>query len=129
MNDLPTGAVLHVRIGEGWMANAQRARTALHAIERGKKVKPVFGVGFSDMGQLLAVFTTRRWELLGELRSIGPVTIAELARHLKRDYKNVHTDVTALMTWLAIEKLIDGRVQVPWSEIVVDLKLPQRLAA
>jgi hypothetical protein len=37
--------------------------------------------------------------------------------------------VTALAEWLAVERMDDGRVNVPWSEIVVDLKLPGRLAA
>jgi predicted transcriptional regulator len=77
------------------------------------------------MSQLLSAFTAKRWELLGELRASCPLTVAELARRLGRDYKNVHTDVLALQ-----DRLADGRVQVPWSEIVVDLKLPpQRLAA
>jgi predicted transcriptional regulator len=108
----------------------RRARAALHALEEGKKPKPHFSVGYADMGQLLAVFTPKRWVLLGELRASGPLTVAELARKLGRDYKNVHTDVLALQDWLAVERLHDGRVQVPWSEIVVDLKLPpQRLAA
>lgn len=123
-------SVLHVRVGEDWRANLQRARSALHALESGRKPKPHFAVGFSEISQLLGVFTAKRWELLGELRASGPLTVAELARRLGRDYKNVHTDVAALQDWLAVDQLDDGRVHVPWSEIVVDLKLPpQRLAA
>jgi predicted transcriptional regulator len=122
--------VLNVRVGEDWRASMRRARATLHALEEGKKPKPHFSVGYADMGQLLAVFTPKRWVLLGELRALGPLTVAELARRLGRDYKNVHTDVAALHDWLAVERLDDGRVRVPWSEIVVDLKLPpQRLAA
>ncbi len=123
-------SVLHVRVGEDWKANLERARATLHAVESGRKPKPHFAVAFSEISQLLSVFTAKRWVLLGELRASGPLTVAELARRLGRDYKNVHTDVAALQDWLAVERLDDGRVHVPWSEIVVDLKLPpQRLAA
>jgi predicted transcriptional regulator len=63
------------------------------------------------------------------LRQAGPLTVAELARRLNRDYKNVHTDVNQLIEWMAVERGDDGRVNVPWSEIVVDMKLPERVAA
>ena len=66
---------------------------------------------------------------MATLRAAGPLTVAELARQLGRDHKNVHTDVAQLIEWMAVERLEDGRVLVPWSEIVVDVKLPQRLAA
>ena len=59
----------------------------------------------------------------------GPLTVAELARRLHRDYKNVHTDVTQLIEWMAVERRDDGRVNVPWPEILVDMKLPERVAA
>ena len=81
------------------------------------------------MGQMLAVFTPQRWTLIAALRAAGPVTIAELARRLDRDYKNVHTDVGLLSEWWVVERGEDGRISVPWSEIVVDLKLPDQAAA
>lgn len=57
------------------------------------------------------------------------ITVAELARQLKRDYKNVHNDCERLIEWLALEKDENGLVFAPHSEIVVDLKLPDRRAA
>lgn len=63
------------------------------------------------------------------LRAAGPLTVAELARRLGRDDKNLHTDVTQLIEWMAVERMDDGRVNVPWSEIVVDMNLPERAAA
>ena len=129
MTTATEGAVLHVRVGEHWQAQAARARSVMKALEAGTRVAPQFGVGFADMGHAMSVFTQRRWELLTELRSGGPMTVAELARRLQRDYKNVHTDVAALVEWMAIERTEEGAIRVPWSEIVVDLKLPQPLAA
>ena len=78
---------------------------------------------------MLAAFTPRRWELIAALREAGPLTVAALARRLGRNYKNVHTDIAQLIEWMAVERRDDGRVHVPWSEIIVDMKLPQQLAA
>jgi len=126
---LPERTVLHVTVGEPVASNLARARSAMEALQRGKTPKPHFGVGFAQVGQMLAVFTPKRWELIARLRETGPLTTAELARKLERDYKNVHADVAALSEWLAVQRTEDGRVHVPWSGIVVDMKLPNRLAA
>jgi len=101
----------------------------MKAITRGEKVAPHFGVNFEQIGQMLAAFTPKRWELIAALREAGPLTVAELARLLRRDYKNVHTDVAQLIEWMAVERCDDGRVNVPWSDILVDMKLPERAAA
>ncbi len=121
--------ILNVKVGEKAKANLNRARTMMEALEHGDEVTPYFGIGFEDIGQMFAVFTPKRWDLLAALRESGPVTIAELARLLKRDYKNVHNDVEKLIEWLAVEKDEQGRVFVPYSEIVVDVRLPNRTAA
>ena len=126
---LPAKAVLHVSVGQPAANSLTRARIAMEALQRGKTPKPHFGVGFAEVGQMLAVFTPKRWELIARLRETGPLTIAELARKLDRDYKNVHADVAALSEWIAVQRTEDGRVHVPWSEIVVDMKLPNRLVA
>ena len=57
------------------------------------------------------------------------MTVAELARQLKRDYKNVYNDCERLIEWMAIEKDESGSVFAPYDEIVVDMKLPDRRAA
>jgi predicted transcriptional regulator len=120
---------LNVTVGESLQDASARAKAAMQAVQSGKKVAPYFGVSFAEIGQLLATFTPKRWELIATLRSHGPMSVAALARQLKRDYKNVHTDVTQLIEWMAIERREDGLVEVPWSEIVVDMKLPERVAA
>ena len=122
-------AVLHVRVGEDVHANLARAREAMEALQQGRRPKHHFAVGFAEVGQMLAVFTPKRWELIARLREIGPVTTAQLARTLERDYKNVHADVAALSQWLAVQRDEDGLVCVPWAEIIVDMKLPAQQAA
>ena len=121
--------VLHVLVGQTLGEASVRAAAVMKAVDAGRSVTPFFGAGFSEIGQMLAVFTPKRWELIAVLREAGPATVAELARRLQRHYKNVHGDVNVLIEWMAIERDADGRVSVPWSEIVVDLKLPGRLAA
>ena len=121
--------VLHVRVGESLHQTGQRAAGVMKALQAGRSVEPYFGVSFSEVGQMLAAFTPRRWELIAALRESGPLTVADLARLLRRNYKNVHTDVAQLIEWMAVERDGDGRVSVPWAEIIVDMKLPQQQAA
>jgi len=130
-NQTPVGAeaVLHVTVGESLAESGQRAVQGMEALQRGEPVRPHFGVSFTQMTQMLSAFTPRRWESVAVLREGGPMTVAELARRLGRHYKNVHTDVAHLIEWLAVERTEDDRVPVPWSEIIVDMKLPQRQAA
>jgi len=123
------GTTLHVRVGGDVEESLRRATDSMKAIERGQQPEPYFSVGFEDIGQMLAVFTPKRWELIGVLRSSGPLTVAELARRLRRDDKNVHGDVESLMEWMTVERDEQGCVFVPWSEIIVDMHLPKQAAA
>ena len=121
--------VLHLTVGEPMSASLARAAAAMKDAGRRKHTQPYFGVGFNDVGELFSVFTPKRWELIGVLREGGAITIAELARRLKRDYKNVYNDCERLIEWMAIEKNEDGLIYAPYDEIVVDMKLPDRRAA
>ena len=121
--------ILNVKVAEPLEESLARAAGTMEALERGDTPEPYFGVGFADIAQLFAVFTPRRWDLLAVLREGGPMSIAELARRVKRDYKNVHGDVEKLIEWRAVEKDAKGRIFAPYSEIVVDVRLPQGRAA
>jgi predicted transcriptional regulator len=120
---------LHVRVGEGADSALTRAASAMSALDQGRTPASHFEVGFEDVSQMFAVFTPRRWELLAALRKAGPISISALAKLLKRDYKNVHGDVTALMEWLAVDKNEQGLVYAPYADIKVDVHLPDRQAA
>ena len=123
------GKVLNVKVGETLQQAGKRAAEAMRAAKAGESVASYFGISFEQVGQMLAAFTPKRWELIAALREAGPMKVADLARHRGRNYKNVHTDVQLLTEWLAVERDDRGRVSVPWSEIVVDMKLPERAAA
>lgn len=122
-------AILHVKVGETLVEAGQRAARVMQALQAGQPVEPHFGISFTEVAPMLAAFTPRRWQLIAVLREQGPMTVAELARRLGRNYKNVHTDITQLVEWMAVERASDGRVSVPWSAIIVDMRLPQPLAA
>lgn len=121
--------ILNLKVGESLESTLARATETMNALEQGEAATPYFGAVFSNVGQLFSVFTPKRWDLLAALRASGPMTIAELARLLKRDYKNVHGDVEKLLEWQAIEKDEQGRIVAPYSEIVVDVRLPEGRAA
>lgn len=121
--------VLHLTVGEPMSVSLVRAASAMKAAKQGKRIQPYFGIGFEDVGSLFSVFTPKRWELIGALREGGAMTIAGLARQLKRDYKNVYSDCERLIEWTAIEKDESGLMFAPYNEIVVDMKLPDRRAA
>lgn len=89
----------------------------------GKKVKPYNGIGFESIAQFAAALTPKRWLLINTLKGIGPSSIYALAKKLERHYKNVHTDVTALVQLGIIEKDAEGKVFVPWDEIDVNMPL------
>jgi len=125
MND----RTLHVRVGEDASASLARAAQAMRMLEQAETPAPHFEVGFADVGQLFAVFTPRRWELLAALRKAGPLSISALARLLKRDYKNVHGDVATLIDWMAVEKDERGLIFAPYADISVEVHLPEQQAA
>ncbi len=121
--------ILTIKVGTSVQSSLALAQQMLERLEVGEEPAPYFGVGFKNVSQMLSVFTPKRWDLLAALREHGAMSIAELARTLQRDYKNVHNDVERLMEWLAIERDANGKIFTPYSEIVVDVHLPQQKAA
>ena len=121
--------ILTIKVGTSVQSSLSLAQQMLERLEVGEEPAPYFGVGFKNVSQMLSVFTPKRWDLLAVLREHGVMSIAELARTLQRDYKNVHNDVERLMEWLAIERDANGKIFTPYSEIVVDVHLPQQKAA
>lgn len=121
--------ILYVKVGQDPQVALKQFADTMAALEQDKTPEPYFGLGFENIAQLFSVFTPRRWELLASLRQSGPVSVAELARRVSRDYKNVYNDVAQLIEWQVVEKDAKGRVFTPYSEISVDVRLPNSDAA
>ncbi len=111
----------------GVQSGREAAASALRTWKRAQKGLapdlPVNQLFFEDMATLLKYLSPRRIELLQKLRIIGPINIRKLAFVLKRDYKNVYTDVSDLKHIGLIEENEVKQFSVPWDEISAKLSL------
>ena len=108
--------VVELRVGDARDA-LDRFEAAWNRRTEGLKVSRLRVLSLQDLPLLLRTLTPARWELLDRLRNDGPASIYQLAKRLGRDYKNVHTDVTALIAVGLIERQGDAGVSVPWDVI------------
>ena len=108
--------LLELRIGDARDA-LDRFEAAWNRRTEGRRAKPLHVLSMADLPLLLRTLTPARWELLERLRPTGPLSIYQLAKRLERDYKNVHTDVTALAQIGLIDRAADGRISVPWDVV------------
>jgi predicted transcriptional regulator len=113
--------VLHVEVSMLEDALAQFGG-ALERTMRGEENPLYEAVGFESVAELLGVLTPARWRLIAVLRRKGASRISDLARHLGRNYENVHSDLKALMEFDIVERDANGLVSVPWDEI--DVRVP-----
>ena len=111
---------LEIRVGPPRDA-LDRFEAAWNRAAEGGKVVPLRVLTLQDLPLLFRTLTPARWELLKALKG-EPVSIYQLAKRLGRDYKNVHTDVTQLMTLGLIERRADG-VAVSWDRVRGELAL------
>jgi len=108
--------LLELRIGDARDA-LDRFEAAWNRRLEARRMGTLHVLSMGDLPLLVRTLTPARWELLERLREAGPLSIYELAKRLRRDYKNVHTDVTALARIGLIERAADGGVSVPWDVV------------
>jgi len=95
-----------------------------HKASAGKKVTP--RLSFGSIKDLFSAITEKRLELLRHVAERqGVLNIRQLAQALGRDYKNVHTDVSALDELGLIQKGQKGVLTVPYDEIVIHAGLTE----
>ena len=113
---------LYVRVST--QADAlDRFEAAWHLASGRAPPPPLAMLSFADLPLLMKSIPPARWDLLKQLKSLGPATIFALAKHLARDYKNVHTDVSRLIELGLVERSPDGQVSVPWQAVRAELQL------
>ena len=78
---------------------------------------------FEDLETLLRVLTPKRWALLKSLKREGPMSVRALAKVLKRDYKNVHSDINVLERLGLTARTQSGEVTVPWESVIAEMRL------
>ncbi|GMV43739.1 MAG: hypothetical protein AMXMBFR64_54550 [Myxococcales bacterium] len=89
--------------------------------ESGANVTP--RLAFGSLRELFAAITERRLELLRFVARTEGLSIRQLAKHLERDYKNVHVDVTQLVELGLLERDTQGHLSAPFDEIVIRAEL------
>ncbi len=95
-----------------------------HKAKSGKRVTP--RISFGSIKDLFSAITEKRLELLRHVaEQQGTLNTRQLAQALGRDYKNVHTDVSALEELGLIEKGEKGVLTVPYDEIVIHAGLTE----
>jgi len=83
----------------------------------GRKTTPRLALG--SIAELFSAVSEKRLELIRHVAGGEGLQIRPLARALARDYKNVHTDVQALIGLGLLEKDARGGLRAPFDEIVI----------
>lgn len=100
-----------------------RFEAGWNLLAAGGRLPPGRILSFADLPLLLRTLTPARWTLLERLAGDGPLSVRELARRLRRDYKNVHTDVRRLAELGLVERREHALVAVGWEAVHVELRL------
>lgn len=74
---------------------------------------------FASLRDLFSALTEKRLELMRFVASREGLNTHQLARELERNYKNVHTDVAALVELGLLDKDDEGALTAPFDEIVI----------
>ncbi len=95
------------------LANARQGQT------------PDFRLSFESARSLFAELTPARLDLLDTLRRVGPCSVYALAKAAKRNYSNVHTDVSRLEELGLIERSEADAISVPFESVEILVPLAQ----
>ncbi len=90
-------------------------------LEAGEEQRP--RLAFGSLRELFSAITEKRLELLRYVATHESLNVRQLAEGLGRNYKNVHTDVRALVEMGLLEKDEHGRLTTPFDEIVIHAEL------
>ncbi len=114
----------HIHIGiEDKDRGFERFIKAWNKAEAGEMEQTEVHLNFEDFSMLVSVLTPKRLELLKLLRQNGPLSIRALAKQLRRDYKNVHSDASTLEDVELIQRNESGLLIAPWDVIDAHLSL------
>lgn len=105
-----------------WAATQAQVCEVARSIDAGQALPAAdYHLGFADAAQLLAELPPRRLDTLRAIKRLGPSSIYAVAKALGRNYSNVHTDVHKLIGHGLVDRQDDGRVLVPWTDVVIKL--------
>lgn len=115
---------------ESWGVMRARAIKIARRVDAGEAVPEAdYHLNFATTAQLFDELTPARLALLEILKGLGSVSIHALAKHLERNYRDVHADINKLLELGLVEKNAAGKVFVPWEEIQIRVTLGGAAAA
>jgi predicted transcriptional regulator len=91
-------STLEIHVGVDLAREAHSIKDALRRHEAGEAVHHGARITFESWEGLTKVLTSKRLEILRHLHRNPEASIRSLSKSLGRDYKNVHEDVTALIS-------------------------------
>jgi predicted transcriptional regulator len=113
--------VLEIRVAPPRDA-LDRFEAAWNRLAEGERLRSYHVLSLEDLPALTRALSPARWDLLKSIRDDGASSVYELARRLGRNYKNVHTDVAALIKAGVLERNAQGKVTVPWDAVRAELR-------
>jgi predicted transcriptional regulator len=81
-------------------------------------------ISFDSWEVMYRVLAPNRLALVRTMAGKEPLSIRELARLVERDFKGVHTDVTALLNAGVLDKNSAGKISFPYEHIHVEFDIP-----
>ena len=94
-----------------------------HAVEEGKEIEPKEKIYFLDYQTFFKVLTKQRIRLLKVLYEKEAISINQLSKILKRNYKNVYEDVKILKQIGLIKEDKNKKIYMPYSKINTEINL------
>ncbi|MDP2787010.1 MAG: MarR family transcriptional regulator [Pseudomonadota bacterium] len=106
-----------------WDASKRELLDLARRMDAGEQL-PVadYHLNFATPGELLGELPPKRLATLRAIKAAGAVSIYALARGLGRNYSNVHADVRRLIEHGLVEKNADGRVFMPFEDVIVQVE-------
>jgi predicted transcriptional regulator len=75
---------------------------------------------FPSAEELFKTIGGKRWEILQALAGQGKLGVREIGRRIDREVKSVHRDTESLVAGGVINKTEDGKLEFPYSRIVLE---------
>jgi predicted transcriptional regulator len=94
---------------------------AWHTAAAGGEVPP--RLAFGSLRELFSAISAKRLDLLRHIATHEGLNVRQLAHSLRRDYKNVHTDVVHLEALGLLTRHEDGTLTAPYDEILIHAEL------
>lgn len=107
----------------------REGRETIDRLARGESVEDPDTYSFPDVETLFETFTPQTMALLEAITTHDPESIRETARHVDRDVKNVHGELTELARQGIVELVDDGNARrpvFPYDELVISLPFTDR---